>query len=34
MNSYVIFGLAVLLLIAASEKLLNDQDNDEGGEDE
>lgn len=34
MNSYVIISLVVLLLLAASEKILNDQDNDEGSEDE
>lgn len=35
MNSYVIFGLVVLLLLAASEKILNDQDNeDESGDGE
>lgn len=34
MNSFVIFGLVVLLLLAASEKLLNDQDHDEGSEGE
>ena len=34
MSAYVWFGLVIMLLLSYSEKLIKDEDNDEGSEDE
>ena len=34
MSAYVWFGLVIMLLLAYSEKIIKDEDNDEGGDDE